>query len=158
MENYLYNTEAYNATLRSELIKLSVIGILLLMVLIAMAVYSVVLIKEDKRKKLPYVQLIGVAVVSVFLMLSFGRSVISYSKDFADEAYIQYEGPVVISKQRKVVLGNIPTWYDEYVVSFENNGEQITLSTRKDYGKEGNIENVYIVYAQHSGIILEFTE
>ncbi len=157
MENYLYNTEAYNATLRSELIKLSVIGILLLMVLIAMAVYSVVLIKEDKRKKFPYVQLIGVAVVSVFLMLSFGRSVISYSKDFADEAYIQYEGPAVISKQRKVVLGNIPTGYDEYVVPLK------TTVSRSLYQRERIMEKratlrIYIVYAQHSGIILELTE
>lgn len=158
MSNHSYNVEAYNATLQAELNKLWVIGILLLIVLIAMVVYSLVLIKEGKTKKFPYVQLIGVVIISIFLMFSFGCSIISYSKDLADEAYIQYEGPAAISKQRKVVLGNIPTWYNEYVVAFENNGEQITLSTRKNYEKDGNIENVYIVYAQNSGIILEFIE
>ena len=130
----------------------------MLMVLIAMVVYSIVLIKEDKKKKFPYIQLIGVVLVSIFLMVSFGASIVSYSTDLREEAYIQYEGPATINKRRKVVLGNIPTWYNEYVVSFDNNGEQVELSTRKDYEKEGNIEKLYIVYAQNSGEILEFVE
>jgi len=46
----------------------------------------------------------------------------------------------------------------EYKISFNNNGEQITLSTRKNYKAEGDIENLYIVYAQNSGEILEFSE
>lgn len=147
--------EAYNATLTAEVNKLWGIGIVLLIVLIAMIVYSIVLIKEDKTKKFPYIQLIGVVVISIFLTISFGSSIASYSKDISEEAYIQYEGPATISKRRKVVLGNIPTWYNEYVVSFDNNGEQVTLSTRKDYETECNIENLYIVYAQNSGEILE---
>lgn len=158
MSNHSYNVEAYNATLQSEVNKLWGIGILLLIVLIAMVVYSVVLIKEDRTKKFPYVQLIGVVLISVFLITSFGHSVVLHSKDIAQEAYIQYEGPATISKRRKVVFGNIPTWYNEYVVSFDNNGEQVTLSTRKDYETEGNIENLYIVYAQNTGKILEFVE
>ncbi len=158
MTNHSYNVEAYNAALQSEVNKLWGIGIALLIVLIAMIVYSIVLIKEDKTKKIPYIQLIGVVVISIFLTISFGSSIASYSKDISEEAYIQYEGPATISKRRKVVLGNIPTWYNEYVVSFDNNGEQVTLSTRKDYGTEGDIENLYIVYAQNSGKILEFTE
>lgn len=158
MSNHSYDVEAYNATLQSEVNKLWVIGILLLIVLIAMVVYSIVLIKEDKTKKIPYVQLIGVVVVSVFLIISFGHSVILHSKDIDEEAYIQYEGPATISKKRKVVLGNIPTWYNEYIVSFDNNGEQVTLSTKKNYENEGDIENLYIVYAQNTGIILEFIE
>ena len=71
---------------------------------------------------------------------------------------MQYEGPAKINKKRKVVFGNIPTWYDEYVVSFNNNGEWVELSTRKDYDTEGVIENLYIVYARNSGEILEFIE
>ena len=141
MSNHSYDVEIYNAALQSEINKLWVIGIVLLIVLIAMVVYSIVLIKEDKTKKIPYVQLIGVVVISVFLMTSFGSSIISYSKDISEEAYIQYEGPATMSKRRKVVLGNIPTWYNEYVVSFDKNGEQVTLSTRKDHGTEGAIEN-----------------
>ncbi len=158
MSNHSYNVEAYNASLQAEVNKLWGIGIVLLIVLIAMIVYSIVLIKEDKTKKFPYIQLIGVVVISIFLTISFGSSIVSYSKDISEEAYVQYEGPATISKRRKVVLGNIPTWYNEYVVSFDNNGEQVVLSTRKDYETEGNIENLYIVYAQNSGEILEFVE
>lgn len=158
MSNHSYNVEAYNASLQAEVNKLWGIGIVLLIVLIAMIVYSIVLIKEDKTKKFPYIQLIGVVVISIFLTISFGSSIVSYSKDISEEAYVQYEGPATISKRRKVVLGNIPTWYDEYIVSFDNNGEQVVLSTRKDYETEGNIENLYIVYAQNSGEILEFVE
>ena len=158
MPNHTYDAEVYNDIMQAELNKLWGIGTLLLIVLIAMVVYSIVLIKEDKKKKFPYIQLIGVVLVSVFLMVSFGSSIVSYSTDLHEEAYIQYEGPATISKRRKVVLGNIPTWYNEYYVSFNNNGEKIELSTRKDYGKEGNIENLYIVYAQNSGEILEFVE
>ena len=158
MPNHTYDAEVYNDILQTELNKLWGIGALLLMVLIAMVVYSVVLIKEDKKKKFPYIQLIGVVLISAFLMVSFGSSIISYSKDISEEAYIQYEGPATISKRRKVVLGNIPTWYNEYFVSFNNNGEQVELSTRKDYPKEGSIEKLYIVYAQNSGEILEFVE
>lgn len=158
MLNHSYNVETYNATLQSEVNKLWGIGIVLLIVLIAMIVYSVILIKQDMTKKFPYIQLIGVVVISIFLTISFSLSIISYSKDISEEAYIQYEGPATISKSRKVVLGNIPTWYNEYVVSFNNNGEQVTLSTRKDYETEGDIENLYIVYAQNSGEILEFVE
>ena len=158
MPNHTYNVEAYNDIMQAELNKLWGIGALLLIVLIAMVVYSIVLIKEDKKKKFPYIQLIGVVLISVFLMVSFGSSIVSYSTDLHEEAYIQYEGPVTISKRRKVVLGNIPTWYNEYYVSFNNNGEKVELSTRKDYEKEGNIEKLYIVYAQNSGEILEFAE
>ena len=158
MSNHSYNVEAYNASLQAEVNKLWGIGIVLLIVLIAMIVYSIILIKEDKTKKFPYIQLIGVVVISIFLTISFGSSIVSYSKDISEEAYVQYEGPATISKRRKVVLGNIPTWYDEYIVSFDNNGEQVVLSTRKDYETEGNIENLYIVYAQNSGEILEFVE
>lgn len=158
MQNHSYDVETYNSTLQSEINKLWLIGILLLIVLIAMVVYSIILIREDKTKKFPYVQLIGVVVISAFLITSFGLTLISYSKDITEEAYIQYEGPATISKRRKVVLGNIPTWYYEYIVSFNNNGEQVELSTRKDYETEGAIENLYIVYAQNSGEILEFIE
>ena len=158
MSNHSYNVEAYNASLQAEVKKLWGIGIVLLIVLIAIIVYSIVLIKEDRTKKFPYIQLIGVVVISIFLTISFGSSIVSYSKDISEEAYVQYEGPATISKRRKVVFGNIPTWYEEYVVSFDNNGEQVVLSTRKDYETEGNIENLYIVYAQNSGEILEFVE
>ena len=158
MPNHTYDVEVYNNIMQAELNELWGIGALLLIVLIAMVVYSVVLIREDMKKKFSYIQLIGVVLVSVFLMVSFGSSIVSYSTDLHEEAYIQYEGPATISKRRKVVLGNIPTWYNEYYVSFNNNGEKVELSTRKDYEKEGNIENLYIVYAQNSGEILEFVE
>ena len=158
MPNHTYNVEAYNDIMQAELNKLWGIGALLLIVLIAIVVYSVVLIREDKKKKFPYIQLIGVVLVSIFLMVSFGSSIVSYSTDLHEEAYIEYEGPATISKRRKVVLGNIPTWYNEYVISFDNNGKQVELTTRNDYDKEGNIEQLYIVYAEKSGEILELVE
>ena len=158
MPNHTYDVEVYNNIMQAELNELLVIGALLLIVLIALVVYSVVLIREDKKKKFPYIQLIGVVMVSVFLIVSFGSSIVTYSTDLHEEAYIQYEGPAAISKRRKVVFGNIPTWYNEYYVSFNNNGEKVELSTRKDYEKEGNIEQLYIVYAKNSGVILEFAE
>ena len=158
MSDHSYDVETYNAALQSDVNKLCGIGIVLLIVLIAMVVYSIVLIKGDKTKIFPYVQLIGVVVISVFLITSFSSSIISYSKDISEEAYIQYEGPATINKRRKIVFGNIPTWYNEYVVSFDNNGEQVTLSTRRNYETEGHIENLYVVYAQNSGEILEFIE
>ncbi len=158
MSNHSYDVETYNSALQSELNKLWGIGVLLLIILIAIVIYSVFLIREDKTKKLPYFQLIGVIVVSVFLITSFTSSIINYSKDISNEAYIQYEGPAEIVKKRKVVLGNIPTWYDEYVISFYYEGELVQLSTRKDYEAEKKIENLYIVYAKNSGEILEFIE
>ena len=158
MPNHTYNVEAYNDIMQAELNKLWGIGALLLIVLIAIVVYSIVLIREDKKKKFPYIQLIGVVLVSIFLMVSFGSSIVSYSTDLHEEAYIEYEGPATISKRRKVVLGNIPTWYNEYVISFDNNGKQVELTTRNDYDKEGNIEQLYIVYAEKSGEILELVE
>ena len=158
MPNHTYNVETYNDIMQAELNKLWGIGALLLIVLIAIVVYSFVLIREDKKKKFPYIQLIGVVLVSIFLMVSFGSSIVSYSTDLHEEAYIEYEGPATISKRRKVVLGNIPTWYNEYVISFDNNGKQVELTTRKDYDKEGNIEQLYIVYAENSGEILELVE
>ena len=158
MSNHSYDVETYNTTLQTELNKLWGIGVLLLIVLIAIVVYSIFLIREDKTKKLPYFQLIGVIVVSVLLITSFTSSIINYSKDISNEAYIQYEGSAEIVKKRKVVLGNIPTWYDEYVISFYNNGKLVELSTRKDYAAEKKIENLYIVYAKNSGEILEFVE
>lgn len=102
--------------------------------------------------------MVSTIVVSVFLVASFCSSIAAYSKDISDEAYIQYEGPAEIVKKRKVVLGNIPTWYDEYVLLFYNDGELVELSTRKDYEADGNIKELYVVYAKNSGEILEFIE
>ncbi len=153
MPNHPYDVETYNAALQSEVNKSWGIGIALLIVLIAMVVYSIALIKEDKTKKFLYVQFIGLVVLSVFLITSFCSTILRYSKDISEEAYIQYEGPATIRKRR--IFG---TWLDEYVISFNNNGEQVELTTSKNYKAEGDIENLYIVYAQNSGEILEFIE
>jgi len=86
--NHSYDVEAYNAALRSELNKMWGIGIALLILLIAMVAYSIVMIKEDKTKKFPYVQLAAIVALSVFLLTGFCSSVISYYKDISEEAYI----------------------------------------------------------------------
>ncbi len=82
MANHSFDIESYNAALRSELNKMWIIGIALVIVLIAMVVYSVVVIKEDKKKKFPYIQLICVVVISVFLMIYFGSSIVHITKIF----------------------------------------------------------------------------
>ena len=51
MSNNPFDVESYNATMQFEVIKLFGIGILLLVVLITMVVFSIVLIKADKTKK-----------------------------------------------------------------------------------------------------------
>ncbi len=156
MPYHAYDVETYNTKIKSELNTLWIIGAILLIIIVAIVVYSIVLIRDDKTKKFPYIQLICVCVIAVFLIISFSSSIFRYSKDLSDEAYVQYEGPASIVKKRKMVLGNIPTWYNEYVVTFNNNGENVELSTRKDNETEGSIEKIYIVYAENSGEILEF--
>ena len=153
-----YNISVYDSILKSELVKLLIIAAVLVVIFVSMIIYSVVQIRNDKTRKTPYVQLIAVILVSMFLLTSLGSQIFAFGKDIVEEAYIQYEGPVNVRTKRIVVFGGIPTGHDEYIISFEYNGEYIELSTRKDYGMNGNIENLYIVYSRRSKFILEIIE
>lgn len=158
MPNHFYNIENYESTLKSELTKLTIIAVILSLLFIAIIVYSIIQIKNDKAKKFPYVQIIGSIALFVFLATSLSLQIISYTKDIAEETYIQYEGPANIRTERRIVFGGIPTGYNEYIISFKHNGELVELSTRKECGLIGDVEKIYIVYSKHSKYIFEIVE
>ena len=155
MPNLLNNIDKYTSTLKSELIKLIIIALLLAIIFIAFIVYSILQIKKDKSKKFPYIQLISVIAIFIFLGISLGSQMASFAKDIKEEAYVLYEGPATVREERQVIFGGLPTGYTEYIISFEQDGKQIELSTRKNCGFEYNIEKIYIVYSKHSNYILE---
>lgn len=158
MPNHTYNIKDYETVLKNEVSKLAIILIVLCLLFIAIIIFSVIQIKKDKTKKLPYIQLIASIALFVFLAVFLTIQIVSYVKDISEKTYLQYEGPVNIRIERQVIFGGIPTAYDEYIVSFEHNGEHIELSMRKNYGLIGDIENVYIVYSKHSNYIIEFVK
>jgi hypothetical protein len=155
MTIHSYNIENYESVLISEIIKLTIIAVILSLLFVAIIVYSIIQIKNDSTKKLPYIQLVGSIALFVLLAISLGLQIISYAKDITEETYIQYEGPANIRTERQIVFGGIPTGYTEYIVSFEQDGELIELSMRKSCGLTGEIEKVYIVYSKHSKYIFE---
>ena len=147
--------DSYNSALKSELTKLIIVAVVLFIIFIGISVYSIVQIKKDKSKKLPYVQLVVTVVMFAFLGISLGSQISSFAKDIDQEAYVLYEGPATVREEHQVVFGDLPTGYTEYIISFEQDGEQIELSMRKDYELYENIEKIYIVYSKHSNYILE---
>ena len=154
MTNHSYNVDL----LKSEVIKLWIVAVVLSILFIFVIVCSIIQIKKEKTKKSPYVQLFVAIIVFIFLLIPLSSQISSFTKDIVEQKYVQYEGPANIRAERKTILGGIPTGYTEYIVSFEHNGEQIELSTRKDPGIYGDIEKIYITYSQHSDSILEITE
>ena len=157
MPNRTYNIEIYESTLRSEIIKLSVIAIILILLFVGIIIYSILQIKRDRVKKLPYIQLLCAILLMIFLSTSLGVQLISYGKDISEASYIQYEGPVHIRTDRQIVFGGIPTGYNEYIISFTHDGQHIELATRENPNFSGDIDKVYIVYSKHSNYIFEFT-
>ncbi len=152
------NIDLYNSILKSEVTQLAIIATVLCIIFIAIIVYSIIQIKKDKTKKFPYFQLIASLAIFIFLGISLGSQIISFTKDINEEAYILYEGPAVVREERHVTFGGLPTGYTEYIISFEQDGEQLELSTRKNYGFDNNVEKIYIVYSKHSNYILEIKE
>lgn len=158
MPNYPYDVEKYNSMLKSEVVSLTVIGVFIAILFVFMIMYSVGMIKKDKTKKFPYIQLILVVVLSVFLLVSLVSQIGLFKKDIAEEAYVQYEGPANIKEEHRIIFGSVPTKDIEYIISFEQGGKQIELSMKKDYGLRGDVEKIYVVYSQRSKFILEFAE
>lgn len=150
--------DLYNSILKSEVTQLAIIAIVLCIIFIAIIVYSIIQIKKDKTKKFPYFQLIAMLVIFIFLGISLGSQIMSFAKDINEEAYILYEGTAAVREKQQVILGGLPTGYTEYIISFEQDGEQLELSTRKNYGFDNNVEKIYIVYSKHSNYILEIKE
>lgn len=80
----------------------------------------------------------------------------TFLKDLAQDSYVVYQGAATIQTKREVRYGGIPTAYTEYVISFEQAGKKIELYTRKDPDRIGDIDDVFIVYAEHSNYMIEF--
>ena len=154
MPTHSYNIEKYESILKSEATKLTIIAVMLSFVLIALIVYSVFEIKNNRTKIIPYIQLIGSLVLSVFLIITLGSQINSYTKDIAEKTYLQYEGSANIRVEKQILHGGIPATSTDYIISFEHNGEKIELFT-KNYGLTGDIEKIYIVYSKYSHYILE---
>lgn len=158
MPNYSYDIENYESILKSEVMKLSIIAVILLILFAVIIIYSILQIKNDRTKKSPYIQLIGAIVLLVFLVISLGSQILSYTKDITEKSYMQYEGPANIRTEHQVIFGGIPTGYNEYIVSFNHDGNQIELSMRKDCGLSGDIDKVYIVYSKYSNYVFEIVD
>lgn len=158
MPNYSYDIEKYESILKSEVMKLSIIAIVLLVLFSVIIVYSILQIKDDQTKKLSYIQLIAVIVLLVFLGISLGSQILSYKKDITEKSYMQYDGPANIRIEHQVILGGIPTGYNEYIISFNHDGNQVELFMRKDCGLSGDIDKVYIVYSKYSNYVFEIVE
>lgn len=154
----LNNIDSYNSTLKSEVTQLIIIATVLSIIFISIIVYYIIQIKKNRTKKLPYVLLIGVIAIFIFLGISLGLQISSFAKDINEEAYMLYEGPATVREERQVIFGSLPTVDTEYIISFEHNGELIELSTPKDYGFPDNTEKIYIVYSRYSNYILEIKE
>jgi hypothetical protein len=100
--------------------------------------------------------LIALVLVFIFLSISLAAQIFSYNKDIAENSYIQYEGSAKIQTRKQIIFGGIPTGYTEYVVSFELNGEQVELYMRKDPNLVGDVDEIFVIYSEHSKYIIEF--
>lgn len=156
MPNKSYDIDQCTSSLKSEVTILTVVAVVLLILFVTVLVFSIRQIKNDKTKKLPYVQIIAALIIFIFLSVSLGTQIASYSKDLSQNSFVQYEGMAKIHTKKQLILGGIPTGYTEYVISFELDGEQIDLYMRKDPGFVGEVDNVFVVYAKYSKHIINF--
>ena len=85
MPNYSYDIKNCESILKSEVVKLSIIALILLLLFAGIIIYSIVQIKSDRMKKSPYIQLIGAVVLIVFLAIALGSHILSNETDIAEE-------------------------------------------------------------------------
>lgn len=156
MPDYPYDVQLYNSSLKMEIIKLSMIAIVLILIFVYMIISSAIQIKRNKTKKTTWILLFATIAIGVFLSIPLVSQISLFTKDIKEETYIQYIGPATIREECQIIFGGIPTGYAEYIISFQQEGKYVELATRKDYGLNGGVEKLYIVYSQHSGFILEF--
>lgn len=148
------NIEKYDSILKTELVKLAVVfGVLLL--LLACVVWIYIPQMKKRKRKSTYIQLGLLVLVFSFLLVSLGIQIGSYGKDLADHSYIRYERAIQVRKRRQWVLGGVPTSYSEYEISFEYEGVRYALFATRDPGADGEADNYYIVFSEHSECILE---
>lgn len=156
MPNNSYDITKCTSILKSEVIKLTIIAVVLLILFILVIVLSILQIKNDKTKKLPYVQIVAALIVFCFFFISLGSQLTSYSKDLTQNSYVKYKGTATIETRKQIIFGGIPTGYTEYVISFEYEGRNVKLYTRNKPDLIGDVNEAIIVYAMHSNYIIDF--
>ena len=169
MSDHLNDVDKCRTLLKSQVTILTLVAIGLFILFVSVVVWSIVEIKNAKKKndkkkkgkvkKLPYVPYVQIAVALIvfcFLSVCLGNQMGTFLKDLAQDSYVVYQGAATIQTKREVRYGGIPTAYTEYVISFEQAGKKIELYTRKDPDRIGDIDDVFIVYAEHSNYMIEF--
>lgn len=92
----------------------------------------------------------------MLLSVCLGNQIGTFLKDLNQDSYVVYQGTATVRTKREVRYGGIPTAYTEYVISFEQAGKKIELYTRKEPKRTGDVDEVFIVYAEHSNYMIEF--
>ena len=159
MSNYSYDINECIAALKSEFTMLIIIAIVLPILFISAMIFSVSEIKDNKTKKSPYVQivvLIALIVVFCFMFVSLGRGIASCSDDLTQRSFVEYKGSAKIESRKQFVFGGIPTSYTEYVISFEQDGKEVELVTKKRPDLIGDVKEIFIIYAKHSELVIDF--
>lgn len=159
MSNYSYDINECISALKTELTMLIIIAIVLPILFISAMIFSASEIKDNKTKKSPYVKiiaLIALIVVFCFMFVSLGRGIASCSDDLTQRSFVEYKGPAKIESRKQFVFGGIPTSYTEYVISFEQDGKEVELVTKKRPDLIGDVDEIFIVYAKHSEFVIDF--
>ena len=89
MPNHSYDISKCTSLIKSEVIKLTIVASVLLILFLSVIVLSIIQIKNDKTKKLPYVQIVAALIIFSFLLISLGAQIAAYSKDLTENSYVQ---------------------------------------------------------------------
>lgn len=156
MPNHSYDINECTLLLKSEVTKLTIIAIVLFILFISVIVLSILQIKNDGSKKLPYAQIVASLLIFCFLSISLVIQIFSYYEDLTQSSYVQYEGEAIIQTRKQIILGGIPTGYTEYVISFEQGGKYVELYMSKEPDLVGEVNEIFVIYAKHSNYIIDF--
>ena len=145
MLNHPYNVDLYNATLKAEATKLSIIFVLLTIVFIVSLLFFINSIKKKQKRSLFIISL-GIVAAYIFLGTSLCLQIANFHKDVKEEAYMQYEGPATVREERAYSAGSLSF---SYIISFEQDEKLVELTMNNSDGHRlvGNIENIYIIYS-----------
>lgn len=157
MPNRPFNIDKYSSLMKSEVTKLTMLLIALFILFACAMILAVSQIKK-RNKKVAYVQLALAVILFSFLLVSLMGQIGSFNKDITNSAYIRYEGPANIRMKKQLIFGGINSAYAEYIISFEYQGVQYELTLNKNGGLSGDIDNLYIVFSEHSKYVLEMEE
>lgn len=156
-EEYPHSVVTYTAKLQSEATRLTVIAVASAALLILSLVCFVPQIRKAPRKKGAYLALFCFALLTVVLLSTCVPRLFSYSKDIAEESYVQYLGPVEIEEEQPKILGCIPMGEAQYRISFEQDGKRVELQTEKDATPWEQTDRVCVIYGQSSGHLFKIS-